>query len=179
MDQIIVKSISRFSRNAIDCQEYINTLKDNGVRVFFERERLYGDDTQCTLILKLLSAAAQEESNSISQTIKWSIATQMSTYNRIISQHPDWELVEIYKDKGKTGTNTKKRLDFNRMLDDAKEGNIDLILVKSVSRFSRNTIDLLEYHTLSKRNGYLFLLTTYKKQNPPKTSVIDGLRNIY
>ena len=73
MDQIIVKSISRFSRNAIDCQEYINTLKDNGVRVFFERERLYGDDTQCTLILKLLSAAAQEESNSISQTIKWSI----------------------------------------------------------------------------------------------------------
>lgn len=73
-----------------------------------------------------------------------SLSTQMSTYNRIISEHPDWELVEIYKDKGKTGTNTKKRLDFNRMLDDAKAGKIDLILVKSVSRFSRNTVDLLE-----------------------------------
>ena len=73
-----------------------------------------------------------------------SMATQMMAYERIISQHPEWTLVGIYADKGKTGTNTKKRTEFNRMTDDAKEGKIDLILVKSVSRFSRNTVDLLK-----------------------------------
>ena len=73
-----------------------------------------------------------------------SMATQMSAYERLISQHPEWTLVGIYADKGKTGTNTKKRTEYMRMVDDAKAGKIDLILVKSVSRFSRNTVDLLE-----------------------------------
>lgn len=71
IDLVMVKSISRFSRNTIDCQKYLNLLKKHDVRVFFEREGLNSDDPQCELILKLLSAAAQEESNSISQTIKW------------------------------------------------------------------------------------------------------------
>ena len=73
-----------------------------------------------------------------------SMATQMSAYERLISQHPEWTLVGIYADKGKSGTNTKKRTEYMRMVDDAKAGKIDLILVKSVSRFSRNTVDLLE-----------------------------------
>ena len=67
----MVKSISRFSRNTIDCQKYLNLLKEHGVTVYFEKEGLYSNDPQCELILKLLAAAAQEESNSISQTIKW------------------------------------------------------------------------------------------------------------
>lgn len=73
MDEVMVKSISRFSRNVIDCQEYINILQSCGVRVFFERENIYSDDPQCGLVLKLLSAAAQEESNSISQNVRWSV----------------------------------------------------------------------------------------------------------
>ena len=157
-------------------QQIVESTMTEGVSVIRSIEPKKKEETNTKK--KLRVAAYCRVSKDIEEQ-ESSLATQMSTYNRIISQHPDWELVELYKDKGKTGTNTKKRLDFNRMLDDAKEGNIDLILVKSVSRFSRNTIDLLEYHTLSKRNGYLFLLTTYKKQNPPKTSVIDGLRNIY
>lgn len=157
-------------------QQIVESTMTEGVSVIRSIEPKKKEETNTEK--KLRVAAYCRVSKDIEEQ-ESSLATQMSTYNRIISQHPDWELVEIYKDKGKTGTNTKKRLDFNRMLDDAKEGKIDLILVKSVSRFSRNTIDLLEYHTLSKRNGYLFLLTTYKKQNPPKTSVIDGLRNIY
>ena len=68
---IMVKSISRFSRNSVDCQSYLNRLKDYSVQVFFEREGIYSDNPQCELILKFLSACAQEESNSISQTIKW------------------------------------------------------------------------------------------------------------
>lgn len=91
---------------------------------------------------KLRVAAYCRVSKDIEQQ-ESSMETQMDTYDRLISQHPDWELVEIYADKGKTGTNTKKRLDFNRMIDDAKAGKIDLILVKSISRFSRNTVDML------------------------------------
>ena len=73
-----------------------------------------------------------------------SFITQTTTYDRIISMHPEWELIKIYADKGKTGTSTKKRFEFNQMIEDAKSGKIDLILVKSVSRFFRNTVDLLE-----------------------------------
>lgn len=72
IDLIMVKSISRFSRNVIECQMYINLLKEHNVKVYFEKEKIYSDDLKCELILKLLSACAQEESNSISQTIKWS-----------------------------------------------------------------------------------------------------------
>ena len=71
VDLVMVKSISRFSRNTIDCQKYLKLLKEHGVTVYFEKEGLYSTDSQCELILKLLAAAAQEESNSISQTIKW------------------------------------------------------------------------------------------------------------
>lgn len=72
IDEIMAKSISRFARNTLECQKYLKLLKEHGVMVYFEREKLYSDDPQCELILKLLAAAAQEESNSISQTIKWS-----------------------------------------------------------------------------------------------------------
>ena len=68
---IMVKSISRFSRNSVDCQSYLKRLKEYSVQVFFEREGIYSDNPQCELILKFISACAQEESNSISQTIKW------------------------------------------------------------------------------------------------------------
>lgn len=73
VDLIMVKSISRFSRNAIETQEYLSLLKEHGVRVYFEKEKIYSDNPQCDLILKLLSAAAQEESNSISQAARWAI----------------------------------------------------------------------------------------------------------
>ena len=71
IDEVWCKSISRFSRNVLDCQNYLQLLKNCGVRVYFERENIYSDDPQCELILKLLSAAAQEESNSISSNLRW------------------------------------------------------------------------------------------------------------
>lgn len=58
---------------------------------------------------------------------------------------PEWELVDIYADEGITGTLTKKRLDFQRMINDAMDGKIDLIITKSISRFARNTLDTLNY----------------------------------
>lgn len=72
-----------------------------------------------------------------------SYAAQIRKYTEEIGQHSDWELVDIYADEGLTGTRMDKREDFNRMLSDCRRGRIDKILVKSVSRFARNTKDCL------------------------------------
>ena len=72
-----------------------------------------------------------------------SYEAQVDYYTRMITGRSDWEFVEVYTDKGISGTNTKKREGFNRMIKDALDGKIDLILTKSVSRFARNTVDTL------------------------------------
>ena len=72
-----------------------------------------------------------------------SYEAQVDYYTRYIKSNPEWEFVEVYTDEGITGTNTKKRDGFNRMIEDAVNGKIDLILTKSVSRFARNTVDSL------------------------------------
>lgn len=63
----------------------------------------------------------------------------------MITRNPDYELVDIYADEAISGTNTKKRDDFNRMIADCRAGKIDLIITKSISRFARNTLDCLNY----------------------------------
>ncbi|HCZ23294.1 MAG TPA: recombinase family protein, partial [Acholeplasmataceae bacterium] len=68
---------------------------------------------------------------------------QISEYTSQIKENNDWEFVNMYADEGISGTSTKKRVNFLRMIDDAKAGKIDLILVKSLSRFARNTVDCL------------------------------------
>ena len=72
-----------------------------------------------------------------------SYAAQIRSYTEEIAQHDDWELVDVYADEGLTGTRMDKRSDFNRMIADCRKGKIDRILVKSVSRFARNTRDCL------------------------------------
>lgn len=74
---------------------------------------------------------------------KNSLETQKAEYIKRIKENPEWEFVELYFDEGITGTNTKKRDGFNRMIKDALSGKIDLILVKSISRFARNTVDCI------------------------------------
>lgn len=70
---------------------------------------------------------------------------QVEHYTSYIKSNPEWELVEIYADDGISATSTTKREAFNRMIHDAKDGKIDMILTKSISRFSRNTVDCLKY----------------------------------
>ncbi|MEE0982353.1 MAG: recombinase family protein, partial [Acutalibacteraceae bacterium] len=72
-----------------------------------------------------------------------SFEAQVSYYKKKIQQNPQWIYVDVYADEGITGTSTKKREGFNRMIEDALAGKIDLILTKSVSRFARNTVDSL------------------------------------
>ena len=70
-----------------------------------------------------------------------SYEVQVAHYTQFIQKNPEWELAGIYADDGITGTNTKKREEFNRMIQDCMDGKIDMIITKSISRFARNTLD--------------------------------------
>ncbi len=65
-----------------------------------------------------------------------SLSAQIKYFTEYISNHEDYELIEVYFDEGITGTSTKKRDGFNRMIADCEDGKIDLILTKEVSRFA-------------------------------------------
>ena len=87
-----------------------------------------------------------------------SFESQKLYFENEIRKNPDWELVKIYADEGISGTSTKKRTEFNNMIRDAKNGKIDRIITKEVSRFARNTVDTLQYtrDLKSKGIGVLF-----------------------
>ena len=70
-------------------------------------------------------------------------AHQVDYYTKLIGSNPEWELAGIFSDRGITGTSTEKRDGFLKMLDECEKGNINIILTKSISRFSQNTLDLL------------------------------------
>ena len=86
-----------------------------------------------------------------------SFAAQLRYYTRIIRDSEGMELVDIYADEGITGTKTKNRDDFCRLINDCKMGKIDRVLTKSVSRFARNTVDSIMYARLLKENGVSIL----------------------
>ena len=69
---------------------------------------------------------------------------QVQYYDDILKKNPDWILYDRYIDEGITGTSTKKRKNFMRMMEDAKAGRFDLIVTREVSRFARNTVDTLQ-----------------------------------
>ena len=74
-----------------------------------------------------------------------SYEAQCSYYTEKIMANPEWTFAGMFADEGITGTSTKKRDDFNRMIRKCKQGKIDLILTKSISRFARNTLDTINY----------------------------------
>ena len=78
-----------------------------------------------------------------SERLQHSLSAQVSYYSGLIQKNPAWEYVGVYADDGVTGTKAKARKEFNRMLADCEAGKIDIILTKSISRFARNTVDLL------------------------------------
>lgn len=74
-----------------------------------------------------------------------SYEAQVEHYTEFIQKNPEWEFAGIYADDGISGTNTKNRDEFNRMIEECEAGNIDMIITKSISRFARNTLDCLKY----------------------------------
>ena len=82
-----------------------------------------------------------------------SYEVQKNAYTEKINNNPDWKLVGIFADKGITGTSVKKREEFNNMIKLCKRGKVDMIIVKSISRFARNTMDCLKYTRMLKELG--------------------------
>ena len=74
-----------------------------------------------------------------------SYETQRKYYETLIRNHPEWEFAGIFADRGISGTQADKRTDFMRMMEAARNGKIDIILCKSISRFSRNVVDTQRY----------------------------------
>lgn len=82
-----------------------------------------------------------------------SYEVQKKHYTEKINANPEWQMVGIFADKGITGTSVLKRDEFNKMIKLCKSKKIDMILVKSISRFARNTVDCLHYTRMLKTLG--------------------------
>lgn len=114
-----------------------------------------------TKVRKLRTAAYCRVSSDSTDQLH-SFEAQGRYYTRIIRDNEGMELVDIYADEGITGTKTKNRDDFCRLINDCKMGKIDRVLTKSVSRFARNTVDSIMYARLLKENGVSIL---FEKEN--------------
>lgn len=103
------------------------------------------------IIKKKVAAYARVSTDSDEQFT--SFDSQCKVYEDYIKSKPDWEFVKVYADDGISGTNTKNRVQFNQMIEDALAGKIDLIITKSISRFARNTLDTISYTRKLKASG--------------------------
>ena len=92
-----------------------------------------------------VSTAQEEQLNSYQ--------VQIDYYTELINKNKEWKLVGIFADEGISGTMTKKRTEFNRMIRQCRQKKIDLVLCKSISRFARNTVDCLENVRMLKELG--------------------------
>lgn len=90
-----------------------------------------------------VAAYARVSSDSADQVNSY--LAQVDYFTRYISGHDDWDMVDLYADDGISGLDAKKRDDFNRMMADCRDGKIDRILCKSISRFARNTQDYIRF----------------------------------
>ena len=108
-----------------------------------EQQRVIVIPAHDEIVARKLRVAAYARVSSSSEDQLNSYRVQNQYYSELISGNPDWEMVDIYADEGITGTSVEKREDFQRMMQDCRKGKIDRILVKSISRFARNTKDCL------------------------------------
>lgn len=100
---------------------------------------------------KKVAAYARVSTDHEEQTSSYN--AQVDYYEKTIKNNPDWEFVKVYADDGISGTSTKKREGFNKMINDALDGKIDIIITKSISRFARNTVDTLSTIRKLKEKG--------------------------
>lgn len=78
-----------------------------------------------------------------SENLLHSLSAQVSYYSNLIQKNPEWIYAGVFADEGITGTSTVNRSEFKRLMEECDAGKIDIILVKSISRFARNTVDTL------------------------------------
>lgn len=94
-------------------------------------------------IAKRKKVAAYARVSKDTERLMHSVSAQVSYYSSLIQRNPEWEYAGVYADSGISGTGIKERDEFQRMIADCEAGKIDIVLTKSISRFARNTVDLL------------------------------------
>lgn len=99
-----------------------------------------------------------------------SYQVQIAYYTDLINRKKEWTLAGIFADEGISGTQTKKRTEFNRMIRMCKNKKIDLVITKSISRFARNTVDCLEYVRQLKDLGIGVIFEKEPTQTPYEQS---------
>ena len=109
-----------------------------------------------------LRVAAYCRVSTDSEEQKTSYQSQVLHYKELVESKPEWQLVDIYADEAISGTQTSKRMDFQRMINDAMDGKVDMIITKSISRFARNTLDTLKYVRLLKEKNVAIM---FEKEN--------------
>ena len=92
---------------------------------------------------KLTRVAAYARVSSGKDAMLHSLSAQVSYYNDLIQRHPGWVFCGVYADEALTGTKADRE-NFTRLLQDCKAGKVDMVITKSISRFARNTVTLLE-----------------------------------
>ena len=133
-------------------REPVREHQRKAVLVYNPEAPLQGDSsTDWKLRKKRVAAYARVSTELDAQ--QGSYEAQIDFYTTYIHSKPEWEFVGIYADEGTTGTSTKHRDEFKRMIDDALNGKIDLILTKSISRFARNVVDALTVSRNLKAKG--------------------------
>lgn len=118
--------------------------------------------------LKRVAAYCRVSTDSEDQ--KNSYESQVRYYRDYISQRSDWQMVDIYADEGITGTQVGKRQDFQRLISDCMNGEIDYIVTKAIARFARNTLDTLKYVRMLKDKQ----IGVYFEEENIDTLTMDG-----
>jgi len=129
------------SRRYVDMTQ---TANQRVVREYVQRGHIQQADNAIPTTRNKLKVAAYARVSTDEAEQLNSYKTQCDYYTTYIQGKPEWEFVGLYADEGITGTSAKRRKEFQRLIRDAMDGKIDLILVKSVSRFARNTVDSLQ-----------------------------------
>lgn len=96
--------------------------------------------------------------------------SQKKYYSDLIHEKKEWHFSGVYADAAITGTQVKKRIDFQRLINDAMSGEIDMIITKSISRFARNTYDTLKYVRMLKEKG----IAVFFEEENINTMTMDG-----
>lgn len=125
-------------------------LNDN-VMIIPVRKRKNGTEIKEEKPKTRVAAYCRVSTDSSEQELSYD--AQKKFYLNYIESKEEWENSGIYADQGISGTSTKNRTEFNRMIDDCSAGKIDMIITKSISRFSRNTVDCLQYIRELKAKG--------------------------
>ena len=108
----------------------------HSVRSWLKTKSIYEIPLRVTFYARV-STESDEQLNSL--------GNQISYYENLIKQNKNWTFVPGYIDEGLSGISTKKRENFNRMVDEAAEDRFDLVITKEISRFARNTLDSIQF----------------------------------